>query len=79
MLLIPSNLPGVFSDPLLSTGVIFAFLAKMKVPRAVGPINTHSTLNGESPSAPRKEINIKTNPSEAEINNYQSCLLFCWK
>lgn len=77
MLLIPSNLPGLFSDPLLSTGVVFAFLAKMKVPRAVGPINTHSTVNRESPSAPRKETDKKTNPSEAEINKYQSCQLFC--
>lgn len=77
MLLIPPNQPGAFSDPLLSTGVVFAFLAT--VPRAVGLINTHSTLNQESPSAPRKEINTKTNPNEAEISKYQSCQLFCWK
>lgn len=77
MLLIPSNLPAVFSDPLLSAGVVFAFLARIKVPRAVGPINTHSTLNWESPYALRKEI--KTNPTEAEISKYQSCQVFCWK
>lgn len=56
MLLMPSNLPGVVLDPFLSAGVFFTFLAKMKVPRAVGPVNTHSTPNQENPSALRKEI-----------------------